>query len=146
MTATYVKMLKDAARRRKALEKEVERARGVIAGCESEMAILDQVVAALGEVDGAPAKAVGGRGRKKGKWRPGGPGRPPKGAKRPVKKARRGKWRPGRPGRPPRWYVERQKDAAGKSASSGKAKKNKGRAPAAPARKRAKRGGRRKAK
>ena len=105
--ANYAKMARDAARRRKSLVKDLARAKKDVRECESELAVLEQILSALKGVDAGGRPGKGGR---KG-----------------------GKWRPGRPGRPPKWYVEQQK-AKGKGKGKGKRgkpgrKKRRGRKP-----------------
>ncbi len=101
----YGKMAKDAAARKNELQSELAAAKKTVAGCESELAVLEQI---LGALKGA-APAAPGRRRKAGRRAK--PGRRAKAAGRGA--AKRGKWRPGRPGRPPKWFVEQQKAAGG---------------------------------
>lgn len=97
----YGKMAKDAADRRGELEGELRAAKKTVASCEAEIAVLDQILAAL---KGAAPAGAAKRGRPKGS------GRRAKSGRAAAKKP--GKWRPGRPGRPPKWYVEQQKGKA----------------------------------
>ncbi len=103
--ADYSKMARDAAKRRKVLVAELDRARSTVTSCENEMKVLDQILDAL--------KGAGGR---RGR-----------GAKAGAKK--RGKWRPGRPGRPPKWWVEQQKKAGKGGARKPGRRKRRGRKP-----------------
>jgi hypothetical protein len=91
----FRRMSKDASKRRKALAREIAKARQALNALEDEMTIVDQVLSALA-----------------GPRRMGRPRRGPRGGR-----VRGGRWRPGKPGRPPKWWVEQQK---GKAAKAGK--------------------------
>ncbi|MCK6482204.1 MAG: hypothetical protein L6R43_19265, partial [Planctomycetes bacterium] len=111
----YGKMAKDAADRRGELEGELRAAKKTVASCEAEIAVLDQILAAL---KGAAPAGAAKRGRPKGS------GRRAKAGRAAAKKP--GKWRPGRPGRPPKWYVEQQKAAGGAAPKGRGGRKGKG--------------------
>jgi hypothetical protein len=131
--ADYAKMARDTTRRRKTLQRELAAAKRAAGACESELAVLEQIIAALKGVE----PGAGRRGAKAGR----------RGGKRGPKRGRRrgGKWRQGHPGRPPKWWVEQQKGKA-KAGKGGRKRRSGGRrgrrpgrraaaapAPAAPA-------------
>ena len=109
----YPQMAKDAAKRRRQLEGALSQAKSSVAACEAELAVLDQILAAL---KGA-GKAAGAVPKRRG--RPVGSGK--------TAKKKRGKWKLGKPGRPPQWYIDQQK-AAGGGKKPGR-KKRRGRKP-----------------
>ena len=111
----YPQMAKDAAKRRRQLEGALSQAKASVASCEAELAVLDQILAAL-KGAGKAAGVAPKRGRPVGSFKRGG-----------KAKKKRGKWKLGKPGRPPQWYIDQQK-AAGGGKKPGR-KKRRGRKP-----------------
>jgi hypothetical protein len=103
----FSKMARAAARRRKSLEKELERARAAVDECAKELGRIDAVLDALGGGGGRRGGAT--RGRRKG-----------------------GRWRPGRPGRPPNWWIEQQKKKGAKPDGRKKGRRGRRRGRTAP--------------
>ncbi len=128
--SAYSTLVKDARRRRAALQSEIADARRLISRREDEMATLDAVVDALSTLAGAGAAKPG---RKPAGGRKGGARKRAAGAA--AKPRKRGGWKPGGPGRPPKWYTEKMAAeaaaAAGADASDA--------APAKPAKKKGRR-------
>lgn len=93
--STGTQVAKLLQKRQAKLERQIERAERSIQSWKDEIRALSGVVASLRALGGAPAPR--GRGRTKARGR------------------KRGTWKPGRPGRPPEWY---RKEQAAKGASS----------------------------
>ena len=91
--ATYAKMIQESKDRRRKLQASIQSHRKSIAELEREVKDLDGVIAALGKLSKAPT----------------GPGRKVRAGKSSTR--RRGTWKPGKPGRPPKWF--QAKKAAG---------------------------------
>jgi hypothetical protein len=90
--AANTQVIRMLQKQRANLESKVAHAEQSIAGWKGEMDSLDGAISALG-----------GKGRTEG--RTGAKGR------------KRGTWRPGHPGRPPKWYIRQQKTKGTKSAT-----------------------------
>jgi hypothetical protein len=89
-------------KQRAKLERKVTQAEASISDWKSQMDSLDGAISALG--------GGGRRGRPKGTG---------------AKGRKRGTWRVGHPGRPPQWYIDQQKAKGKKAPKPAKAKKGK---------------------
>jgi len=92
--STGTQVAKLLQKRQAKLERQIEKAEGSIQSWKDEIRALSSVVASLRALGGAPA---------------------PRGPRRKARGKKRGSWKPGRPGRPPQWYRDQQ---AAKGASS----------------------------
>lgn len=98
----YRSMARSASKRQEAITSRISLAKSELVAMEKELKVLDEVLKAL------PSAGLSRGSSRQGKAN----GR---GAKKAAKK---GKWKPGKPGRPPQWYIDQQK---GKGANAPKA-------------------------